>query len=219
MGKLYLDLPYEHIEDLESYGCYFDEDVEKWCYEGSKEDYIKFGKFFMKRNEYGNIEKSSILCNNLFLLEGEINCHQCGKKTKVIAFGAIDFIEYNSKTDSIKGISQEINKDNFRLIDFNISELPDYIYYYIFEKYNFESTPDDEFYDKCQHCGKIVEYSEMSEENPFLLISNPVKVENINVYKIPLKSDIIFKDYFNASLNFEHDKLFYEKSNIEIINL
>lgn len=28
MSKLYLDIPYEHIEDLESYGCEFDEERE-----------------------------------------------------------------------------------------------------------------------------------------------------------------------------------------------
>lgn len=219
MGKLYLDLPFEHIEDLESYGCYYDEDVEKWCYEGEKEDYIKFGKFFMKRDEYGDINTSFILCNSLFLLEGEATCPNCGKKTKVIKFGAIDIIKYGSKTESINGIYQEINKFDFRLIDFNFSELPDYIYHYLLKKYNFEHTPDDEFRDRCQYCNSIVDYYNMSEESPFFLLFNPTRVKNVKVYEIPLKADIIFNGYFDVTLSSGEDNLFYEECNIEKIEL
>ena len=151
MGKLYLDLPYEHIEDLESYGCYFDEGVNKWCYEGNIENYINLCKFFMKRNEDREIENTAIVCNNLFVLEGEAVCPCCGKKTKVITFGVSDFIEYRSgENESINEIYQTISEDeDFYIVEFNLLELPEYIYDYLLKKYNFEYTPDDEFYNRC----------------------------------------------------------------------
>lgn len=219
MGKLYLDLPYEHIEDLESYGCYFDEGVNKWCYEGNIENYINLCKFFMKRNENREIENSAIVCNNLFVLEGEAVCPCCGKKTKVITFGVSDFIEYRSgENESINEIYQTISEDeDFYIVEFNLSELPEYIYDYLLKKYNFEYTIEDEFYDKCQHCGKIVDYHKMSEENPFFILFNPARVENVKIYKIPLKYDIIVNS-FDCNYD-EGDYFFYLECKMETIEL
>lgn len=219
MGKLYLDLPYEHIEDLKSYGCYFDEEVNKWCYEGYSEDYINLCRFFMKRNEDREIENSAIICNNLFVLEGETICPHCGKKTKVITFGVSDFIEYESgEKESINEIYQTISEEeDFYIVNFNLSELPEYIYNYLFKKYNFEYTIEDKFYDRCEHCNSIFDYSTFSEENPFFILFNQTKVENVKIFKIPLREDIILNS-FDCNYH-DEDYFFYLECKMETIEL
>ncbi len=216
MSKLYLDIPYEHIEDLESYGCEFDEEREKWFYDGYKENYIKLGKFFMKRYEDGEIAESGILCDYLFILEGETICQHCGEKTKVINFGAINFIKYDSETDSINGIRQEINENEFHIINFNISDLPKYILDYLIETYNIQIT-ETNFDEICEHCKTKVEYFSQCEENPFFLLFNPERVKDIKLFVIQLKEDVIVP---SLDCNYwEDDYLFFENCEIKKIIL
>lgn len=170
----------------------------------------------MKRYEDREIAESGIISDYLFILEGEIICPHCGKKTKVINFGAINFIKYDSETDSINGIRQEINENEFHIINFNISDLPKYILDYLIVTYNIQIT-ETNFDEICEHCKTKVEYYSLCEENPFFLLFNPKRVKNIKLFVIPLKENIIIP---SLDCNYwEDDYLFYEHCKTEKILL
>lgn len=212
MSKLYLNIPFNCEEDLESYGCYFDKNENKWCYEGKKENYLKLGRFFLKKYEDGDFEENKgILCDNLYILESDFLCSKCGKKIKVITLGGENFIEYYTKTESINGIEQNIWSDELHLIDLSLNELPQYILNFIKAKYNIDIV-DEKLINKCQFCNQKLILDDYSCNNPFDIIFDIKKLKNIKIYKIPLKFDIIFSYLLFKWSNIDY--LYLEKCKI-----
>lgn len=208
---LYLNIPYDEKDEAKKLGAKWNSDKRKWFVQ-NKNEYRKFAKWIL-----GNNEEKYVLCDYIYIVKAEKTCFKCHTKSEIIALGIVDYIRFfpNGK------IYSQINSSTLRVLS-SVDSIPKEIADFLKNKHNFYksySQKIDSFYyaNHCPICntihGKFFLFDEI--DSPFFIWSKK-QLKNLQIYKIPLKNDIVVSA--EIAYNFGSQKLI-EFDEIEEISL
>lgn len=197
---LILNVPFNEKDEAKKLGARWNPDIKKW-YIHKREDYYKFAKWILP---YGNI----IVCDSIYIIEGEQKCFKCTKNTRVIGFGLEKYIymemddsideDGNECEECVMHLSEEYNDNNISIVG-TIYPIPQFILEYVQNNYNYKmryskTTKESHMNNCCEHCDVLQGDFFLFEEvdSPFYLDSIE-KVKKLKIFKIPLKTDIIIQ--------------------------
>lgn len=185
---LILNVPYSEKDQVKSLGARWNPELKKWYVEERK-DYKKFIKWILDGKD-----ETTIICDELYIVEGIHTCFKCKNKTKVIGFGIkkhFDVYDPNEYDNVFEFWNEDIS------ISSQIDPLPISLQKYLLEKYNYykdfpKTTQSKYFANHCSNC-KIIqgEFFLFGEVNSPFFIESPEEAKNLILYKIPLENDII----------------------------
>ncbi len=201
---LILNVPYSEKDQAKALGAKWNPKLKKWYVERRK-DYNKFIKWILDGEE-----ETTIICDELYIVEGIHTCFKCKNKTKVIGFGIKKYFNIYNPDEYDDTI--EFCDDDIRIVS-QIDPLPTNLQKYLLEKYNYykdfsKTTRSRYFANHCSNC-KIIqgEFFLFGEVDSPFFIESPEDAKNLVLYKIPLKNDIIL----NANIGFGSTDWMIEK--------
>lgn len=180
---LYLNVPFHEKDQAKSLYAKWDPAHKKWYADNSKY-YYKFAKWIT-----GNI----VLLDHFFIIESSQECWKCNKTSKVVTFGYgphliiegpfDDKYDVNFMNDGIY-ISGELDSFPKTALEHIQRNFPVKERYSKTRKYSYMSNG-------CEHCDALFGLWNLYEEpdSPFF-IQDSNKLNNMIVYKVPLKYDI-----------------------------
>lgn len=180
---LYLDVPFFEKDQAKALYAKWDPARKKWYADNSKY-YYKFAKWIM-----GNV----VLLDHFFIIESSQACWKCNKTSKVVTFGYGPHLVIEGPFDDDYAVDF-MNEGIYVTGEFDA--FPQAALQYVQNKF-----PVRERYSKtrrysymsngCEHCDALFGLWNLYEEpdSPFF-IQNQNKLNNLKVYKIPLKYDL-----------------------------
>ncbi len=188
--SLIIEVPFAEKDEAKSLGAKWNPELKKWYVE-ERQNYYKFEKWIL-----GNKEKTHILCDYFYIVEGTHICFKCNKPTTVIGFGVQKFFEVYDSNEYGK-------KDNFYFVDddihiaSHIEPLPKDFLDILKEKYNYyesysKTANESYLVNHCSNC-KVIQgdfFLFQEVDTPFF-IDSIEKAKQLKLYKIPLKNDLI----------------------------
>ena len=212
-GMLLLNVPYKDKDEAKKLGARWNPELKKW-YVQKKEDYPKFAKWILTQG-------SIVACDAIYVIEGKQNCFKCGKETRVIGFALENFYEFEGDSYNQEGVGHTYYSDVIRIAG-PIDPIPDPILEYLQKKYNYKdrysyTTGESHINNCCDNCdvlqGDFYLFHEV--DSPFFIDSKE-KVQNLKIYKINLKHDIII----NASVTYSStDEMIKQYGRYDALNI
>lgn len=213
IGMLPLNVPYGEKDEAKKLGARWNPELKKW-YVQKREDYPKFAKWILTQG-------SIVACDAIYVLEGKQNCFKCGKETRVIGFALENFYEFDGDPYDDDGIEYTYWSDVIRIVG-PIDPIPEPILKYLQSKYNYKNrysstTGESHINNCCDNCdvlqGDFYLFHEV--DSPFFIDSEE-KVQNLKIYKIKLKHDIII----NASVTYSStDEMIKQYGRYRVLNI
>lgn len=194
--SLLLNVPYAEKDDAKSLGARWNPQIKKW-YVQSLNDYPKFYKWMPLPND----EVCHILCNHIFVVAGMRYCYKCGKATRVMGFGIEDYFEVIDPSLYAGDLERFTYHTGVVHI---VSELPhsiipkliwDFLEQEFHYKMGYSKQGGHYYANHCQHCDAIQGYFPLfCEPDSPLVITNYQDAQNLILYHIKLKNDLIVGD-------------------------
>jgi hypothetical protein len=211
-SMLLLNVPYSEKDEAKQLGARWNPECKRW-YVQNKEDYPKFAKWII---EQGNI----VVCDALYVLEGNQKCFKCGKETRVIGFGLENFYEFEGDPYD-DDVDVTYWSDVIRIVG-PIAPIPKKILDYLQSKYNYKdryssTTGESHINNCCDNCDVLQgDFFLFSEVNSPFFLDSVEKIQNLKIYKIPLKQDIII----NASVSYgSNDEMIKEYGRYKLLEI
>ena len=191
---LYLDVPYKEKDEAKALGAKWNPSLKKW-YVQDKKDYYKFLKWTL-----GDEECATIVCDHIYIVEGERECFKCHKPTKVIGFGVENMFElsnpgiYDNVDNPCKYLDNEIHITNY------LENSTDDFLKFLSQRFGYYSDysriAGRDFYNHCSHCGVLQGnfYLFAEVDSPFFIHSEE-EAKKLTLYKIKIENDFVFSDY------------------------
>lgn len=208
---LLLNVPYSEKDEAKRLGAKWNPEYKRW-YVQNKENYPKFSKWIMGQ---GNI----VVCDALYVLEGKQKCFKCGKETRVIGFGLENYYEFEG--NSYADVDVTYWDDAIRIAG-PINPIPKNILEYLQSKYNYKNrysstTGESHINNCCENCDVLQgDFFLFREVNSPFFLDTEEKLQNLKIYKIPLKQDIIISASVSYGSNDEMIKKYGRYKLLEI---
>lgn len=178
---LLLNVSYSEKEQVKALGARWNPELKRW--------YVTYKKGYYKlRNWFANKKSNIIICDNLYVAEGEKECFACKKKTPVIALATNYYV-----MDEDYAIFQ--SEDSFQLISY-VDFISSNVTMYLKERFNFfvdysNHTKSTYYSNHCKHCGRLQGdfFVHSDVGSPFLFYSEE-DAKKIRMHEIPLSYDI-----------------------------
>lgn len=183
---LLLNVPFSEKDEARKLGAWWNPQIKKW-YVKEKKDYFKFTKWISKEDEF------SIVCDQIYIVEGERKCWKCNKNTRVIAFGAKDIIFLSQNMDSF-----DFEKDDDIHIISSLHPIPASLLEYVQNKYNYRNTYSKKLSTSylancCDHCKALQgDYFLFSEVDSPFFINDAECAKRLKLFKVNLQYDLVF---------------------------
>ncbi|MCD8286942.1 MAG: DUF5710 domain-containing protein [Clostridia bacterium] len=186
---LYLNVPAEEEDEAKKNGALWNPDAKRW-YADNADFYPRFRKWILGPDH----DEGLVVCDHIYILEGECSCSQCGKTIKVIGFGIDDFDDIMRFNEKKTGYSRF--KDKFVMCS-SLAPMPQDIAAYVEKVYNYKqayskATQSTEYCNCCKHCGSIQRNRFLlNEPDSPLLPQSEEEAKALTLYKVSLKEDIV----------------------------
>ena len=212
-GMLPLNVPFKEKDEAKQLGARWNPKLKKWCVQ-NRENYSKFAKWILTQG-------SIVACDTIYVLERKQKCFKCGKETRVIGFALENFFEFESNPYDEKGVKCTYWNNVIRIAE-TINPIPDPILKYLQAKYNYQyrySSTTEEYHvcNYCDNCGTLQgDFYLFQEVNSPFFIDSEEKLQNLKIYKINLKYDIIV----NANVHYSStDEMIKQYGRYQVLNI
>lgn len=180
---LYLNVPFSEKDQAKALYAKWDQAHKKW-YADNPKYYYKFAKW---------ITGNTVLSDRFYIVESVQKCWKCHEISKVVTFGYGPhlIIEGSSAGDYHAGFM-----DNGIYITGDFAAFPKIALAYVQNKFpvreRYSKTRNCSYISNgCEHCNALFgNWNLYNEPDSPFFIDNPKKLNNLTVYKIPLKYDI-----------------------------
>ena len=184
-----LNVPFSEKDEAKKLGAWWNPELKKW-YIKDRNEYIKLKKWISPRDSF------FVVCDHLYIIQGENTCFKCGQKTRVIGYGIESYMEFDDE------INNGVYYDNGEIVHIaaHIKPIPSKLMDYIQHTYNYKNRYS-KFANRtylancCDNCdvlqGDFFLFDEV--DSPFW-IENSEVASKLNLFKISLEYDIVLDD-------------------------
>ena len=102
-----LNVPFSEKDEAKKLGAWWNPELKKW-YVKDRNEYIKLKKWISPRDSF------FVVCDHLYIIQGENTCFKCGQKTRVIGYGIESYMEFDYAL--FRQFTVMANKPFYRLI-------------------------------------------------------------------------------------------------------
>ncbi|MCI7766650.1 MAG: DUF5710 domain-containing protein [Oscillospiraceae bacterium] len=207
-----LDVPYAEKDQAKALGALWNPEIKRW-YAKNRYSYPKLKRWISQNENF------FIICEQLYIIQGERICFKCGKKTRVIGYGVESYFEFGDEVDN--GVYHDKGGE-IHVTDY-IAPFPDKLLNYVQSNYNYK-----EKYSKfagctylancCDNCDTLQgDYFLFNEVDSPFWINDESDASKLKLYRIPLEYDLVV-DFASITLS-SNDFLIKEYGQISDLNL
>lgn len=198
---LYLEVPFKEKDAAKRLGARWDPNMKKWYVE-KRFDYPKFAKWILKDEV-----ETTIICDHVYVVEGQRKCYKCGETTPVITFGIEKFCRIWNQEEFGTSDYFEWNDGEVRITPDipDIDDMIDYFYSYLYTYYNYHlgysrTAGASYMANHCLCCDSLQGdyYINQEVDSPFF-VDSPEKARKLTLRRIELPYDKVMDIGINWS--------------------